>query len=346
MKFISIVGSVEEGRTYEPPVRNIVEAKKTAELLGTELAKRGFGIIVYAGGFIERDVVRGFVKATKAKKSIKVFFPSHQKGPEAFPEYENHKALFDPMVDESADWEMSFYGSLAGVDGVAAIGGARSTLITGVLALSYRIPIVALQAFGGSSEKIWKALSAGRGLATKEETNAMARKGDDAEIIGQWIDSLESQWEARRKEMHRTSGARWAVTAGALVLAWLLTLPFGFWLLRSSASTQNEESHAFIFLLFLAPMLAGASGATMRMLIPAASTPTIKSTVLGMAAGAISGLLYVLSHLLANPKPYNFVILVIAVVFGFIAGLTFDAVFKKLESVDVLRTDVFKKVKT
>jgi hypothetical protein len=61
--------------------------------------------------------------------------------------------------------------------------------------------------------------------------------------------------------------------------------------------------------------------------------------------GAISGVLYVLSHLLANPKPHNFSILVIAVTFGFIAGLTFDAVFKRLESVDVLRTEVLKQAK-
>src|SRR5262249_6564986 len=160
MKFISIVGSVEEGRPYDPPVRNAADAKKTAELLGTELARRGYGIIVYAGDFIERDVVRGFAKASKIRKSIKVLFPSQQKGAEAFPEYTDHKALFDPIVDESSDWEMSFYGSLAAVDGVVVIGGARSTFITGVLALSYRIPLIALQPFGGSGEKIWKTLSA------------------------------------------------------------------------------------------------------------------------------------------------------------------------------------------
>jgi len=44
-----------------------------------------------------------------------------------------------------------------------------------------------------------------------------------------------------------------------------------------------------------------------------------------------------------NPKPYNFAILVITVAFGFIAGLTFDTVFKKLESVDVVCTDALKK---
>jgi len=341
MKYISIVGSVEDGRTYDPPLRDAAGAKKTAELLGTELARRGYGIIVYAGDFIERDVARGFVKAAKTKKSIRVLFPSHQKGAEEFPEYTSHKALFDPVVDESSDWEMSFYGSLPRVDGIVIIGGARSTLITGVLALSYRIPVIALQAFGGSGEKIWKALSAGRGLTTKEEANEMAQKGD-VELIGKWIDSLESQSEARSDEIKKASGGYWLAVAGVLVLAWVLALPIG-WLLQSQSNVDGWRKPAFIFLLFLAPMLAGASGATVRMFLPEASNPNFKSIFLGLAAGAISGVLLLASHLVAKTDPHNFVILMTAVAAGFIAGLTFDGVFKKLESVDVLRTDVLKK---
>jgi len=33
-----------------------------------------------------------------------------------------------------------------------------------------------------------------------------------------------------------------------------------------------------------------------------------------------------------NPSPYNFVVLMFSVAFGFIAGFSFDSVFKKLES--------------
>ena len=33
-----------------------------------------------------------------------------------------------------------------------------------------------------------------------------------------------------------------------------------------------------------------------------------------------------------NPSPYNFVVLMFSVAFGFIAGFRFDSVFKKLES--------------
>src|ERR1700687_5029369 len=45
-------------------------------------------------------------------------------------------------------------------------------------------------------------------------------------------------------------------------------------------------------------------------------------------------------QLVGNPSPFNFVVLVFSVAFGFIAGFTFDSVFKKLESVQALKTDV------
>lgn len=318
------------------------EARTMAELLGTELAKRGYGIIVYTGDFIERDVVRGFVKAAEQKRSIRVIFASNQKGPEGFLEYAGHKALFDPRVDDSPDWEVSFYGSLMQAYGVVLVGGARSSLITGVLAMTYRIPVLALQAYGGSGEKIWKTLATGRGLATKDEVNDMAQR--DADMIPRWVELLERQSAIRQKELRQASGTRWAVGAGALVLAWMLTLPLGYCLLPAQPDTAGIQPVLFLFLLFLAPMLSGASGATVRMLIPDAGTPTARTTALGMAAGAIAGVLYVVSHLIANPKPQSFPILVITVAFGFIAGLTFDAVFKRLESVEVLHTDTLKKV--
>jgi hypothetical protein len=74
---------------------------------------------------------------------------------------------------------MSFYGSLVQADGVLLVGGGRSSLITGVLALTYRVPVLALQAYGGSGEKIWKA------LATKDEANEMAQGG--ADVVPGWV---------------------------------------------------------------------------------------------------------------------------------------------------------------
>lgn len=347
MKFISIVGSVDENRTYDPPGGDPAEARNTAESLGMELAKRGYGIIVYAGDYIERDVVRGFVKKAREKKSIKVLFPSVKAGPGEFPEYKSatHKPLFDPEVDDSTDWEMSFYGSLVKVDGVVVIGGAQSTLITGVLALTYHIPIIALRAYGGSGAKIWNVMKRGKGLATAEEVNEMSH-GPDEGSIARWVDSLGTQAQEARRRLSNKSAVQWAWTAVGLVVVWILALPLGYSLLPPGGADPNGQSHhAFLVILFLAPMVAGASGATVRMLLPDASTPTARTMALGVTAGAIAGVLYVVSHLVANPNPHSFAILVIAVTFGFIAGLTFDNVFKKLESVDPLRLDALKQAK-
>ncbi len=345
MKFISIVGSVDEGQAaqrYEPPVRHEAEARTTAEQIGVELAKRGYGIMVYAGDYIERDVVRGFVQGAKEKGSIRVLFASEQNGPEGFPEYADHKTLFDPRVDDSSDWEVSFYGSLAKVDGVLLIGGGRSSLITGVLALTYRIPLIALRAYGGSGEKIWKTMSGGRGLATADETNDMAQRGDP-DLVVRWVNHLETQSTRRRKELRWASGTHWAIAAIVLMFLWLLALPLGYCWVPTRAEVPGGHPTLFLFLLFLAPVLSGASGATVRMLLPEAGTPTMKSMALGIVAGAIAGVLYVASHVLAGPMPHSFAILLIAVIFGFVAGLTFDKVFRKLETVDVLRTDMLSK---
>jgi hypothetical protein len=348
-KFISIVGSVDEGaaaQRYDPPVRDAPEARAAAELIGLELAKRGYGITVYAGDYIERDVVRGFVQGTKEEKSIHVLFASGQKGPEGFAEYATRKAMFDRDEDDSSDWEMSFYGSLADADGIVLIGGGRSSLIVGVLALTYRIPILALKAYGGSGEKIWKTIAGRRGLATSEEAKDLSQKcgKGDTDLVAKWVSHLESQSTRRRKQRRWSSGVHWAIAAIILAVLWLLALPLGHCLLPTRADGSGGHPTVFLFLLFLAPMLSGASGATVRMLLPGAGVPTINSMALGMTAGAVAGVLYVISHLIADPKPHNFAVLVISVAFGFIAGLTFDKVFRKLESADVVRTEILSKV--
>lgn len=87
---------------------------------------------------------------------------------------------------------MSFYGSLPQADAVVLIGGARSTLVMGALALTYRIPMLALKAYGGSAEKVWKAIKGGRSLATDGEANEMAQRGDK-DIVARWIASLERE---------------------------------------------------------------------------------------------------------------------------------------------------------
>src|SRR3954447_16288630 len=140
---ISIVGSVNPGRRYEPPLRNPDTAHQACEELGKELALKSCDLLVYSGSgeFIEADVVRGFIASNAATPaSIHVRSPSDATA--VFAEYDRHKELFDPRIDSSPDWEVSFYRSLVEGHGLIIIGGGRSTLITGLIALTFIIPLV------------------------------------------------------------------------------------------------------------------------------------------------------------------------------------------------------------
>ncbi|PTX94371.1 hypothetical protein [Opitutus sp. ER46] len=336
MKFISVIGSAEQDRAYDPPLRDASRARQTAAELGAMLAKRGYGLIVYAGNFIERDAVRGYVAAGAKPGSVRVQYSGTQAGAMGFPECAPHPEVFDPQVDNSPDWEMSFYSSLAEADGVVLIGGGNATYIAGVVALANRVPVLALRAFGGSAEKIWSLLANGRGLAAKAEVQDMGRDADPKRIE-HWVDSLATQARRRHACATETAGRRWSMAAILLLLGWILALPLGYQLLR-----DEKGAGWFIYLLFVAPALAGASGATMRLLRPTDGVPQAKTIALGAAAGAISGVMYILSHLFTDASPSSFPVLAMAVAFGFIAGFTFDAVFQKLERQDALRTDALK----
>jgi hypothetical protein len=337
---IAIAGSAEANRIYEPPLANIAQAKQAAENLGAALAAAGHRIIVYAS-YIEGDVVRGFVKSGKgAQKSIIVQYATGQTGAEAFPEYTTHSDLFEPQQDDSEEWEMSFYRSLGQADGVILIGGGRSTLITGVIALAYRIPLVALARYGGSALKVWKSLKSGRNLATETDVNTMAQEGTAA-MAKAWVKSIEAQMKVREIEK-REHNSRWASLSTLLLLAgWVVLIPIGDWLLPKNAPGVGVP-FAFKLILFVAPMIAGASGATIRAIMPEGGELTFRTTIKGVAAGVICAVLYLAAQLVSNPAP-NTTVLIFAEAFGFIAGFTFDRVFKKLETVNTLHLSSLEK---
>ena len=125
---IAIVGDAHKSGSPEL-------AKKAAEALGTELARRGCRILVFSSdpAFIEYDVVRGYL-ASKTKKepgAIEVRYPPNLAG--LFPGETPGDELFDrkPLGRE---WEVSFYPSLADVDGLLLIGGGYTTKIAGLIA--------------------------------------------------------------------------------------------------------------------------------------------------------------------------------------------------------------------
>lgn len=344
---IAIVGGADPERNnpqrndhYDPPVQ-IDEANAMAQALGAELAKRGHSIIVYHSGaaFIEAQVVKGYANAVpRIERSIIVRQP--QMGtPAFFDEEKSHPRLFQRRVDTSDFWEVSFYRSLADSDGVILIGGGYSTFNAGQIAIGARIPILALEKTGGAASSVWKTLSPGVDLPTSDEHARMAHALSDEAVAG-WVEALDAQ-RRRRYAVETGPIKRHAVIAIALFAA-SLALALASHLIEYFAQGAIGKC-----LLLAATLLGGGSGAAIRMvferrygsgpLVPPSITVTL---ALGMMAGALGGLLY----LVAQPGDLDLAqassirLVSIMAVVSVVGGLTAETVFRKLLGIDVAQT--------
>jgi hypothetical protein len=338
---IAIVGDATPGRYFDPPMRDAAEAKRAAYELGGELALRGARLLVYGGPFIEADVVAGFVAAKPARdRSILMAYTKGQEPP-PFPEEATHPQLFDRRSEQGADWEIAFYRSIARADGIILIGGANSTAICGHVAIGTRMPILTLADFGGAAARVWETLSAGEDLPIRDEISLMARPWR-AGSASACIDALFAQ-HRRRVSLATAPKPVLSILAALLFLPALSIVPF-VW-----------GSNLFsVWMLFIAPLLAGGAGAAIRPVVDRLrapqqqpSAPAVLATIiLGLIAGGVAGVLFVTAQLTANPSLLDAAPLDLyarrsipyALGVGFIAGLTSDAVFGKLLGLDVIRT--------
>src|SRR6185503_4829808 len=91
---------------YKPEVP-IAETKAIAQLIGKEIAKRGHGLVVYDAGFIEADVVEGYVaanpKADQPEAPILVRQPQDGRFT-PFKEETTHPTLFERRADKTGQW--------------------------------------------------------------------------------------------------------------------------------------------------------------------------------------------------------------------------------------------------
>jgi hypothetical protein len=261
----------------------------------------------------------------------------HKEHHGTFPQYD--AALFDVAVDPSDGWEVSFYRSLFAVDGVLLIGGGQSTLVAGLIALSTRTPLVAVSTFGGRAHDVWKTLGASRNDVTDEHYKAMRRgwsAGAEIKLVAALIEQqeLRAAREARERQATRNQTRRRtvALVIGALVLlASLAAIPIVYGV--------EPGSTLSIATLLVAPPLAGLSGAIMRNALDD-GTDWLKTSILGLSAGVIASLLFVASQLATSPDALSEkgvrTLVVFVLIGGFIAGVTFDAVFAKLRDQDVV----------
>lgn len=344
----------------DAPTVAIVGSSKTsdksalaAEALGRELARAGFRILVYSSDpqFLECHVVRGYVASRAALRcSIQVRYPLHSVKP-AFVEQSTNSELFDWRPDHAPDWEMSFYQSLSEVQAILVMGGGPSTLIAGAVARGHRLALLALPGFGGKADQVWRNLRPGQDLASSDEISLMARPDWSDEMGAECVKMLADQL-ARKAEMVRqqrleelrkeTSVRQHAVAASLLFAAGFAMVPIAAW--------DQPIPWMLTVALFVCPALAGVSGATIRLVfdlrqgsLPLTSESAITTGALGLIAGGVAGLLFItaqmatstepgaLPHQAARLVPFCFLI-------GFTAGMTLDAVFRKLIATDVLDT--------
>lgn len=352
---IAIVGSARAEIIGNQEREKIARAACYA--LGQELAKAGWRIAVYSSerAFIEPDIVNGYVTAgTAGKHSIVCYYP--QGAGVRFPEMDAHndKEFFDEQIDPSSDWEVSFYRSLAKVDGILLFGGGSSTLIAGNMALSRDLPIIAVAHFGGSALKIWQQHLPSKPAFIKE---------NDIQVMGRWnqnsakefVKSLSEQHERRQSKLSeeekqfqviKEKAEKWdkhEIEANEdksqTYLAVGFLIIFIAFLILGLISTPSPWLYSLLAILGLC--FAGGMGSTIRMLTP--NAPISRkwvAPVLGITVGLIFSLLYLIPQLIQNsgfliPSESGIstatrVQYLTSLIVAFLAGLGFDFAIEQL----------------
>jgi hypothetical protein len=343
----SIVGAADSARNnlerldaYKPQVR-IDETKAIAKALGTEIAKRGHGLLVYDANFIEADAVEGYVAANPTPSSTlrPIIIRQPQDGKLVpFKEEATHPTLFERRADKSGLWEVSFYRSLADSDGLILLGGAYSTSIAGQVAIGARIPVLALERTGGSASTVWKTIAPGIDLPSIDEHARMAHELTSDTVSG-WVDALEAQ--RRRRYAVESGPILWHAVYASVLFGLSLAAALGSHLIPGLPEAAGKA------LLFSSTLLAGAAGAAIRMVFERryGSGPLVPPSIaitfaLGMMAGALAGLLYLVAQpsSLALAGESGLRLVSIVAVVSTIGGLTAETIFRKLLGIDVLQT--------
>jgi hypothetical protein len=353
---IAIVGNI---KTHD-------DAPAAAHALGRELARAGLRILVYSSGqdYLEGRLVSGYIESkVAARRSVQVRYALHGAKPE-FPEQQTHPEVFDWRPEQGQDWEMSFYQSLNDVDGIVLMGGGDSTMIAGLVGMGHGIAMLPMAGFGGKASKVWEALLPGRDLATADEVSLMARPKwadeDAAEYAKALKDQIARKAERARQERLAQRRQEASVTLQAFIALALFLLAMGS---VAWAWSGPVRAAVAMMLLFVSPLLAGVSGSTVRLIfdlrqgsVPLTGQSAMTTAALGLIAGGVAGLLFVTAQVTTAAAPTDTTQIVstaqaqrlvpFTVLIGFVAGLTLDAVFRKLiasDVVDVSGIDVSKR---
>ncbi len=336
--FVAIIGGF-----WQLDPATAAAAKAAGRAIGEELAKAGFGLLVYFSNeeSLEPHVVSGYCTAlTDGTGSIRVRYAESQRGQVKFNEEASRPELFEHRLFPGQDWEAPFYRSLAeeeGVDSVLLVGGSTSTLIAGQIAVARRLPILAIDGFGGSVAKIWNQLAQASpdkppyAWGTRPATAFVQQLKTECAVVA-----------ARRREARRreevfatiTSQLQKIIYASGTFVFLLLTLFFGM------VYTPFVSAYPLIMLVGL--ISAGATGALVRAVLwgPGDTDPRA-SLLLGSVAGFVVGLAYLIPQWVGAPgvlvpkadtvSATDKIQFASAVLVAVSAGVGFDTVFTRLQ---------------
>ncbi len=221
------------------------------------------------------------------------------------------------------------------------VGGGDSAYTAGLVCLARKIPLLALGTFGAAASRVLEAMSHAGTPLDRKDFALLGRsewQSDSARLL---VGSLPSQQRALNREredlqrqLRRRRRSQHATVALGLFVVASLIIP-------TALVVKEADAWWELALLFVGPLAAGASGGTIRTLLPRTSDveiSTLGSAAMGAVAGGITGLLYLTAQLTSSSdtalgaltaREYQTFVL-FSVALGFVAGLALDSVYQKL----------------
>jgi hypothetical protein len=359
---VAVVGSASQKLAdqgnYDPKITDIPGAREAARLLGEQFAKIGWHLQVYSlhEGYIESDVVKGYADAPASQgtsRLVYIDFPTGNNCPPD-PVKEGKKKYNIDFIGNASpfeNWEVSFYRGLSRASAVVVVGGGKSTLATGLLALTRKIPLFSVATYGGSARTVWQAIEVETDLPTAAHKNAMGMSINDAHQAARCVTALDEQMAALKKsEEARGRSARrrantWFTIVGALALSltvfcalhWLggISLMPPFLALMGAAVGGGVAGAALLGLL---------GGVTSMVDLPE-DVPVTAALLFGAAVGFVAGLIFILGQTATLPdaaraaenakKAQLLNMIPFVAVISIIAGMTWNKYIAKLRKTEI-----------
>jgi hypothetical protein len=227
---------------------------------------------------------------------------------------------------------------------VLLLSGAKSTLIAGQIAVARKLPVLAVDKFGGSAQKIWRQLaqaSSGRNLPSwnnQPVDEFVAQLKKDCAIAAEQRTALSSRetdlLKREEKLISQNSQIRKTAYAAGAFAALLASAFFGM------AYTPGVSIYPIV--MFGGLVAAGATGASVRALLGnAAEIDPRMSLLLGAIAGFVVGLAYLIPQFVGAPSilqpkgtevtATDKIQFAYSVLVAVSAGVGFDTVFSRLQ---------------